>query len=224
MPTSYYIVTTDIVKKLIQDNDILGLEQYLQNLEKDRVYHVLSHAVDVANTKVLNHFANLITTQYIPNGNAYNLLHLATENYVSDHKNLDKLETIKIILENGKNNDGNNFNSGIAMRCLIPFLNDNITDLVVLDLFVSYDISIWDLYHYSIAWNYPKVFDMILEKYSGKIDFNWLSHACNIATSFNHMEMAEYATIRTKAKQYGIKCHIDNIDYALKAYNKIKKI
>lgn len=215
MPTAYFTVTTKKVKDLISKNDITGLEKYLvqeqdfSNTEptssrivapwvecrdtvEEKEYHILSHAVDVANTTVLKHFAHLINLDYQPDGNAYHLLHLAVENYVSDHTNPDRLETIRILCTSQLKNGGSS-SVGSALRPLIGFIDEydnfDAADIIVRD----YGGSVWDLYHYSIAWGHRKVLDEVVRNYGDLIDFKWTTSAIEIAARFGKHDMVGYA-------------------------------
>lgn len=217
MPTYYYTITNNLVENLIQANDLAGLDDYLagkihpedeevtssrmvapwvEYRDEDRLYHILSHATDVANNLVLEHFSKEIDFDISPDGNAYHLLDLAVENYVSDMDNPARLQTIKLLCKFQQENHGK-ITIGCALRKLICCIEEENTKdkaFEVSDMIIrEYRGSIRDLYHYAIAWGHKKALDEIVKRYSDCIDFKWTYSAIEIAESFKHFNVADYA-------------------------------
>ena len=111
MPIEYYIVTTNFVSNLVDNNNLDKLDDYLingssedqelyndmnkalvapcitvKNSYKEKLYHILSYATDVANLNVLNYYIDKIDVNYYSDGNSYNLIHLSIENYIEKSK------------------------------------------------------------------------------------------------------------------------------------------
>ena len=219
MPTCYFIVTTETAKKLVDETNLNKLNNYLNNgtneelidvgkhltapwvnndnTYEERLYHILSYATDKSNLTVLNHFRDKIDTNYVPDGNAYNLIDLAIENYADDYNvnipenNENKYDTIIFLIKSQlKNYDV--VDADYPSRRLVSFLDryDNYDLLTA--LVREYDVSLWDVYHYSIAWGYPKVFDKLLDKFYDLIDFNWTKGALEIANRFEQHDTIKH--------------------------------
>lgn len=188
------IITNKYVKNLVDNNDIINLEHYLnQSNENDsgeklkiltegtkhmcvapwvnvnigidhnanntkdqydlRLYHILSYSTDVSNINIIQHFHNKINLDYSPDGNAYNLLHLAIENYVENYpEQKTKLYDIVILLVKSHLLNQNYLYVGNHLRDLIS-LGEYYNDYTLLTQLVrEYNMNICDVYHYSIAW------------------------------------------------------------------------
>jgi hypothetical protein len=198
MPVHYYTVTNSYVEKLVDTNSMDMLEKYIdakhiENVNGLRLYHVLSCAVDVNNNKVLKHFINRFVSDIRPDGNSYDLLVLAIEKYVENysetHHDDRYIDTIKILCEQHKKIKKDIIDLGYATRHLISHIGET-NNYDLLDLLVLEGANLWDIYHYSIAWNNPSVFDKLLENYVGYINFGWTESAINQAYNFDHNVMA----------------------------------
>ena len=111
MPTCHFIITNKIVESLVDAYNLYELDDYLINtimlkdvcesyelFEMDEIeqscpisyneklYHILSYATYTINLAVLKHFSDKINVEYLPDGNGYNLIDLAVENYVEKYK------------------------------------------------------------------------------------------------------------------------------------------
>jgi hypothetical protein len=117
MPTAYYIITNDYVIKLVNENNLEKLDEYLKddfdatklqpksttdchicpsigsskNYE-DKIYNITSYATDIGNLLVLQHFSDKINVNYKPDGdgNAYDLIHLGVIKYVELYNQNDQ--------------------------------------------------------------------------------------------------------------------------------------
>ena len=234
MPTYYTIETTTKSKYIVNLNLFDKIENYINNLSindenndnlnikysrEEKIYHLSSYSVDISNNLFLNSILNLIDLNYTPDGNSYNLLHLALDNYLecyfNEHENKNKnknqfhvnikklkedkdiinsvirLETLNILLSHAKITNSYN-NLDYYSRNLIEFI-DKYDNWTLLDIFINeFNISLWSIYHYSIAWAYKKVFEKLVDKYEDKINFKWTLSAIEIAERFDHEEMREY--------------------------------
>ena len=225
MPTSYGIDTNSIVENLVETNNIESLEIYLDGTHKDQLYHILSSAVDVSNTKVLQHFISRLICKIRPDGNSYDLLVLAVENYVRYKDTPTKtkqLEIIELLCEQQKRVKTEIIDLDFSTRYLIKYLNEN-DDYELLDMLVTYGANLWNVYHYSIAWNHPKVFDKILDKYLDLIDFEWTESAIDIAYQFDHNDIVTHVLDKIKVKfpkKYERLKHLDkSTSYIIKCSN-----
>lgn len=81
--------------------------RYINKNVELHAYHILSYATLTANTRVLKRFAKYFDHTYRPDGNAYDLVNLAIENYITDDDSDDSNESIE-------SNDGIDSNEGIA--------------------------------------------------------------------------------------------------------------
>lgn len=126
MPTAHYNITNNYVMKLVNENNLEKLDEYLKdnfNATKlkpksttychispdigsskdfeDKIYDILSYAVDAGNLIVLQHYNKYINNdQY--DGNTYTLLHLAIDKYnfyYTDEKKELYLDILKCVVD-----------------------------------------------------------------------------------------------------------------------------
>ena len=133
----------------------------------------------------------------MPDGNAYNLINLAIENFVDKYivndeddeefetidKNKERYDIIIFLVKTQLENYPND-KVDCSMRKLIDVCDKYDDYTLVTILFRIYNISTWDMYHYSIAWGYFKVFDNLIEKFNDIIDLEWTYSALKIAERF----------------------------------------
>ena len=114
MPITYYIITNKYVKKLVDNNNLYELDNYLLNGSNvsesnifyrdinhsclppwmddcecssydNRLYHILSYATSIGNYRVLNYYRDKIDIDNKCNdGNAYDLVYLSIESYLKN--------------------------------------------------------------------------------------------------------------------------------------------
>jgi hypothetical protein len=87
----------------------------------------------------------------------------------------------------------------------------------------TYNISIEDAYHYSIVWNLPKAFDILIENFDDIIDYEWTDSSLSGALEFkNQIIRLKYSTL--DAINNNIINHVINKFKTLKPelYDKIK--
>ena len=196
MPISYYIVTNEKVSELVDTTNLQELDSYLLtggDTEEERLYHILSYATNISNLVVLKYFSDKINTSYVPDGNAYNLIHLAIETYVENYEKdsrIIRFETVLLLVAAQLKNHGNIKN--IMLRDLISLGNTHNNYELLEILAKHYHVTLWDVYHYSIAWNVPKVFDKLIAELIEFIDFEWTETAIDIAYGFDHDEIVVY--------------------------------
>lgn len=212
MPTYYYIITTDKASDLVDSKNYTELETYIlsdnsefevsdsnycvapwvniQNSKNENIYHILSYAVDTLNFDVLEHFKNHINLDFRPDGNAYNLFHLALEKYTKSPTEINY--NIVKLLVNSQLQNHQCLKISSYMRHLLSHCDKTDDYKLVSELVLKYGVDIDDFYHYSIAWNYKKVFDYILENFSNIVDFNMTKSSVDIARRFDHDQMAVY--------------------------------
>lgn len=236
MPTHYFIITNDTVKTLVNATNLNGLDNYLLPNElaetsntsvtfDERLYHILSYATDVANLTVLNHFNDKINIDIRPDGNAYNLVDLSIENYINNYtkNNTIYFDIVMCLVEAQIKNHGT---ISCSLRQLIKFCdtNDNYDLLTI--LVRKYNISLWDIYHYSIAWNNPKVFDKLISEFSEIIDFEWTKSAIDMAYQFDHDDIICHVVDKIKTccpKLYHELKHLENpTEIIIKTLNNLK--
>ena len=154
----------------------------LTNCPHEKIYHILSYATDVSNLKVLKFFEDVIDTTYVPDGNAYNLFRLAIENYTNDYPtNIKKrYDTIIFLFESQLKNHGST-NIHYYMNTLINFCDKTDNYDLVTSLVRTYKVSIDSLYFSTIQWNYPKVFDKLIDDFYDVIDLSCMEEAINMA-------------------------------------------
>jgi hypothetical protein len=93
---------------------------------------------------------------------------------------------------------------GYSTRYLIEFCDEyNNYDILTI-LLRKYNTSTWDVYHYSITWNYPKVFDKLIEDFNDIIDFSHTCSAIDMARRFNNNDIVNHVI-------YKIKTHLPEI-------------
>lgn len=212
MPTYYYIITTNEVSDLVDLKNYTELETYIssdnsqsqisdskycvapwttiQNSKNDNIYHIMSYATDTSNFDVLEHFKNHINLDFRPDGNAYNLFYLALEKYVESPTKTN-YDIIKLLIDSQLQNY-NNLQISNYMRHLLSYCDRTDDYKLVNELLLKYNVPIDDFYHYSIAWNYKKIFDYVIENFSNIVDFNTTKSSVDIARRFDHDQMAKY--------------------------------
>lgn len=253
MPIEYYIVTTKFVTNLVDNNDLDRLDDYLinghsedqelycdmdkalvapwvtvQDSYKDRLYHILSYATNVANLNVLNYYSDRIDVNYYPDGNSYKLIHLSIENYIenfniyawnrelakdSDNNIMNiknKFDTIILLIESQIKN---NINFKIPLQGLTEFCNSyNNYDLVTI-LINKYNVDLDFLYSSSICNNLPKVFDYLIDNFYDKINFEWTKEALEISFKNDNNEIIKYVLNKIKIvnnEEYEKLKHLDD--------------
>ena len=233
MPITYYIVTTNYVSNLVNDNNFNKLDDYLINGStknqdiyhninnaivapwvnikdsyKEKLYHILSYATDIANLNVLNYYKDKIDVNYYPDGNSYNLIHLSIENYIENYHiedesgNKDRFDTIILLLESQIQN---NINFTISLQGLTEFCNKYNNYELVLLLLTKFNADIDFLYSSSIVNNYPKVFDWIIENFYDKISVELTKKSIEAAFNDNNDEIIKYVLNKIKT--------VNNEDY-----------
>ena len=235
MPTSYYIITNEYIEDLVNNNDLANLENYLNSTQSLpihsegtghmcvapwvddiddsydlRLYHILSYATDVGNINVLEHFKNQINLNYRPDGNSYNLLDLAIENYVDKYLTSDtEFYPIAILLVKSHISNHNLVPNGYQLRYLIDFGSSHSDYKLLTQLVREYGLYINEVYHYSIAWGYQDVFDYLVENFNDLIQYEITSGAIEIAVRFNNHAVAQYVGTRVAQLYPALKDKLD---------------
>ena len=233
MPTRYSIVTNKTVQKYVDTNNLSALDEYMTNPDTEidnteyddddsydvnynkeiptlyakKLYHITSYATDKANLLVLSHFENIIDLEYQPDGNSYELIHLAVENYIDNYSENNTIEqkkwydTILFLLKTGFKNNGK-IGAELATRQIMSNIkneeskikNNDAFDLLTL-MARTYNVSISDAYHYSIAWNYPKAFDELIANFDDIINYELTNSALHCALEYKkHIIQLNYNT------------------------------
>jgi hypothetical protein len=223
MPTYYYIDDNeeilDIITNCETNNNFEELEKYIDNQEK--AYGVFSLAVAYLKISTLQHFFDKLILFNSMDGNCYELIHLAicmyrdtysylktggiltyeTALYYSDITEESLKQIVDIIIILVESQIKRELKPKTMLRDLISFC-DKFEDYFLVDMLCGkYKLDMWDLYHYSIAWNCQKVFNVLLEKYSDLINFDWTKSAIEIAYRFNNHEMVKYVFEQLREKK-----------------------
>lgn len=195
-----------------------------------RIYHILSYAVDTGNIVIIKHVMDNFEydVKYTPHGHAYDLIILAIENWIRNVKREErentnsKPETFykQYILEQENELTQNssshcydviltllkyNFAMSYGLRLLINYC-DRTDDYKLVDLMIrKYNCDIWDMYHYSIFWCYPKVFDYAVEHYSDLIDFNITKNSVKMIETHGSKDKNMQQHVYKKLDEMGIK-------------------
>ena len=232
MPTCYSIVTNKTVRKYVDTNNLSALDEYMtnpdteiDNTESDddsydvnynkeiptlyakKLYHITSYATDKANLLVLSHFENIIDLEYQPDGNSYELIHLAVENYIDNYSENNTIEqkkwydTILFLLKTGFKNNGK-IGAELATRQIMSNIKNEESKIKNNDAFNlltlmvrTYNVSISDAYHCSIAWNYPKAFDELIANFDDIINYELTNSALHCALEYKkHIIQLNYNT------------------------------
>lgn len=174
---------------------------YIQALDvKHRAHHIAIEAVENNNIDILLMTQPYLVITYVSDGNAYNLIQLATEN--NDIKMVEQLCVIA-------KEKGENYIPIIsfATRIVLGRMdreNPSENDKNFLKFFIHiWGAEIWNIFHYSIAWNKPKIFDWICKEFASKIFLSGcrkllpnveedLDHALDIAIRFNSRDILQY--------------------------------
>lgn len=226
MPTSYFIRTNKTVEALVNEKNLYKLDNYLTNTispdeldesdesdESDeldhtcsasyneKLYHIMSYATDTANLVVLKRFSNKIDVRYRPDGNAYDLIDLAiknyVENYVENNPCTNRYDTIILIIEAQLKNHKCLYSS-YPTRRLVKFCDEYDNYELLTTLVRKYNVSMWNMYRYSIAWGYQKVFDKITNDFKDVINFEWTLSAIGIALRFENIDIMNHVMNKMK--------------------------
>ena len=234
----YLINPNPVIDNTDSDDDVYdGVPYYIPlDAEYDeKLYHITSYATAKANLLVLSHFENIINLEYQPSGQCYDLIHFAVENYIDNYSENNTVEqtkrydTILFLLKSGYKNNGKIEWTGAIRRLICNIRNEkskikNNDAFDLLTLMVrTYNISIKDAYHYSIVWNLPKAFDILIENFDDIIDYEWTNSSLSGALEFkNHLIRLKYNTL--DAINNNIINHVINKFKTLKPelYDKIK--
>ena len=231
----YMINSNPEIDNTDSDDDVDYGIRYNIPLYAEKLYHITSYATDKANLLVLSHFENIINLEYQPSGRFYDLIHLAVEKYIDNYSENNTVEqtkrydTILFLLKSGYKNNGKIEWTGAIRRLICnihneksKIKNNDAFDLLTL-MVRTYNISILDAYHYSIVWNLPKAFDILIENFDDIIDYKWTDSSLSGALEFkNHLIRLKYNT--PDAINNNIINHVINKFKTLKPelYDKIK--
>ncbi len=191
MPTHFYIPTSKYIRNLVNTNNFEELDK---NLDTEAM-SILVYAVEKENKEVIKRYRDKIDVSYEKDGNSYSMITLATEKYTEceTEEEKDKIfKMIKFIIKEHKNNKNKFPDLGYPTRLLIKYCH-NTGDYRLLDEYINTKCSLWNVFHYSIAWNYKNTYDYINANYPNLIYEDWLDSACETAKDFGNKEMAEYA-------------------------------
>lgn len=183
MPTSYWVGTTGKATKLVDDKDFTGIDQYFISGQshktlklEEKVFHIASRAVDTENVEVINYIAKKIKFHYVDDGNAFNLLHLATENMRTKTQSTLLLDRLCEIAQ--ENEEDITEKLSFCSRDLLKYDPINYD---MIEYFIKKKINLWNLFHYSLCWNLPNVTQYLLDFHSEKLDIKaWLPLLCSL--------------------------------------------
>jgi hypothetical protein len=210
MPVHFFTITTDESDSLVNSRNFPGLTKYLTKNSKefdnlnesdkydiensddkpqDRLYHILCGAIDTENLEVIEYFSDQIDlNESPPDGNAYDLAHLAIENYIESYSEKGNFDVvICLIAAHHKNHPDKPLD--INARGLIGLANDYDDYELITILVTQYNVSLQDFFHYSIAWSYPKVFNKIVTDLHDFIHFDYIKSSLDIAHRFDNFKM-----------------------------------
>jgi len=223
MPTAFYYTYTDQSDKIVKLNLVDEIDNYINNpnieltykgryrkdyCKDEKIYHISATAIDLNNHVMLKAVLKYVDLANTYNdGNCFNLLQLALNNYYEDYeddvKKEKNYETIMILLEHAKNTNYNSatdnesggfLNTGYIFRLMIKHL-DNYDDWALFDLLRKVlNPPLNNCYHYSIAWSYKKVFEKLVNNYLEFINISDTKSSIESAEYFKDYEMREYVT------------------------------
>lgn len=69
--------------------------------------------------------------------------------------------------------------------------HDNVIEIIeyVIDIIISNNKTIHDLYHYSLTWNYYEIHKYLLENHYDKINLSWFEDSIYIACNFGNYDL-----------------------------------
>jgi len=220
MPTSYHVFSPVETKEMVKNEDFDSIDEYIKNPKTDFVectglpsylgtffnqpvvddlihLRVIAHhqiairAVQLNKPNVLHHIKDGIDFIYVPTGNSYELFHLATE--------LGHYDLIKVLYEIAVDTTyGDKILPKIefALRIALQMIKDDHELFRILREYYLgddvYRLDLWNIYHYSIAWDRPGVTKWLLDHYSTNIDLSWTPGAIDIAKRFDSQKSLEF--------------------------------
>lgn len=201
MPTHYFTVTTDTAIKLVSSKKYKEIEEYIEGtLQTDekfrdfnrygewfklsevpfqqRLYHIMITATEYKALDVLEGIQRWITPEsieyHLKDGNVYSSLQLAAEIMSTDTDTRVYEFFVKIFKD-----------SGDTKEWYTRYLVKNNPNFDLIDKVIQLtDCSLWNMYHYSIAWNKPGLTEYLVNNYRYKIDMDWNKDAFEIARRF----------------------------------------
>jgi hypothetical protein len=167
------------------------------------IFSILSSATDSRNIDIVKYLSD----------KSDNLVNLTVERYIQNLQEKQKYYDIIELLCNcnmANNKDDTLKKCEYASRQLIRYLEKSELidyDYKLLDLFiVKYNISLWNIFYYSIFWYCPNALDKILERYRYEIDDDlikkWVKDAVNMLFIYGTRE--KVYNIKTILQKYNI--------------------
>jgi hypothetical protein len=232
MPTTYFLDTTPYAEVLVQQGYKIPIVQYItegkcpdidpnkdvdqsvpysiitdkfiaqiQTLDmKTRAHHIAIVAVDQNNIDVLLMTQPYLSIIFTPDGNAYKLIQLAAEK-----GEVKMVEQLCRMAQDRKEDVVPDIS--FATRVVLGRMNDENSDekdkYFLKFLIREWGAEIWNIFHYSIAWNRPKILDWICKEFADKIFISGcrkllpdieedLDHALDMALRFNSQNVLQY--------------------------------
>jgi hypothetical protein len=146
-----------------------------------KIHHIAIVAVELNKPFILEHLKDRLKVSYVPTSNSYSLLLLSI-----DVKNRQMIDLLCRIADENKED---------IERDLCYTSRQTIHDeydLDWIDYFVEKNISLWNMYHFSIVWNKPIKTKYLLQTYNWKIDIKWTSNALEIAKRFESKDSLQF--------------------------------
>lgn len=204
-----YAKITDYINGDIQINDLIVdenlMKRFINDLKQitctdERVLHISSVAVNKNNLPVLNLIRNQIKVAYDRNdGNVCTLLHIAIDNMIENprtgrRKNRKYNSTMLRLLCDIAKENNEDITEELYFQSTCLFQTKNFK---LIDFFVSQNISLFNLYYYSIAWDHPKITKYLIDKYKSKINDDWTNWALEEAKMRNSQGSLELFKMHT---------------------------
>lgn len=212
MGTYYFIVSHKSTREIVEKEDFEKIDEYIKNpkefrppvaplfgkpvipekyiefaKQKDGAFQIASRAVELGKENVLRHIQDKIDFSYSPDGNAYNLFDLATE-----EGQFHLIDVLYDISYNHGYRDIAKDQLSYSMRRLLGYCELSEEKVIEhLPVYIKKDVNLSDVFYYSKYWEKPKVYDWLIgycsEKYIG-----W---------SFNDIQKARESGKLTKEKE-----------------------
>lgn len=203
MPTYYCKPTTPSARKLVELKNKSDIDAYIDGTHewcasdqtsgpykgqkvntldrKDRIYHIAIVAVQTQSLEVLEHIRDSIDPDYhMCDGNTYSAFHLSAKK-LAKHQTKQWWQIYKFLFKLlPQDYTEKHFYTRYFVR---PEFNLNL-DLIDAVIKLT-DCDIWDIYHYSIAWNQPQITEHVLIYHKHLVKPEWTKRALEVARTFN---------------------------------------
>jgi hypothetical protein len=158
--------------------------EVLEIPRRERVYHIVIHAIRLQKLQVLDLIADKIdVVERLDDGNVYTPLHYAFHRHLKRNKSRKSMKVLEKIVEIGRKNNNEEMMdqlSFISKMATHDLDFNNVCDTQLIDWFVGCGVNLENMFYYSVGRGNSKVLDHLLTCHRPKLDADidgWTSYA-----------------------------------------------